>query len=128
MLRRLAEDPPLSAAALAGVPGVGVTLAERCGATILAALGDVDGAQPSLATDSDDPPLLTELIAWRRTAALALGAPDYVVLADDTLRAISVRRPADLAGLRAVPGLGPRALAKHGSSLLSLIQRKPPPC
>jgi hypothetical protein len=51
--------------------------------------------------------------------------PDYVVIPDRVLRAISdvqLRSPLDLARIR---GVGPRTLAKFGEDLLGLVVVRP---
>ena len=65
------------------------------------------------------------LVAWRRRVALAAGVPEYVVLRDSALRALATTDVADGAALAAIPGLGPRAFAKHGEELLRLIAAHP---
>jgi superfamily II DNA helicase RecQ len=49
-----------------------------------------------------------------------MGVPDYAVLPDAVLARIAQQRPQDRDGLRVIEGLGPRALAKWGDTLLSL--------
>ena len=114
----LARRPPESAGALADVPGVGPALASRYGGVILEALG-AGAANRTDSPDASAPRLALE--AWRRRAAQAAGVPDYVILGDTTLAALLAAAPADVRALAAVPGVGPRVLAKHGSELLELI-------
>jgi DNA helicase-2/ATP-dependent DNA helicase PcrA len=68
-----------------------------------------------------DEPLLTKLIEWRRERARADGVPAYVVADNKTLAAIAVRRPADAAGLLAVPGIGQRKVAGYGDEILAIV-------
>ena len=117
----LARDPPASPAALADVPGVGTVLAARWGGAILRALGA--GAPPP--SEDAAGPRHRALVAWRRRVALAAGVPEYVVLRDSALRALATTDVADGAALAAIPGLGPRAFAKHGEELLRLIAAHP---
>jgi len=115
VLRRLAESPPDNSDQLAAVPGVGSSLAERLGAIILGGLE----TEPT-AESSECPPLHQALRNWRRTVADGMGVPDYSVLPDAVLARIAQQRPQDRDALRVIEGLGPRALAKWGDTLLSL--------
>ncbi|MEO6058182.1 MAG: HRDC domain-containing protein, partial [Gemmatimonadales bacterium] len=54
------------------------------------------------------------------------GVPEYVVLRDAVLEALVTDGPRDGRALAAVPGLGPRAVAKHGAALLALIAATAP--
>jgi ATP-dependent DNA helicase RecQ len=101
------------------VPGVGPALASRLGAVILRALT----AEPESEASPADP-IYLRLEAWRTEVAGKMGVPDYVVLPDAVLRAVSARRPetrVDLAGIR---GVGPRALAKFADDLLRLVRHE----
>jgi superfamily II DNA helicase RecQ len=115
VLRNLAESPPGNSDQLAAVPGVGSSLAARLGGVILGALE----AEPS-DQSPDCLPLHQALRDWRRTVADGMGVPDYAVLPDAVLARIAQQRPQDRDGLRVIEGLGPRALAKWGDTLLSL--------
>ena len=119
-LLALARDPPRDAAALADVPGVGAALAERWGKTILDALESGQARAPACSS-----PRRVALEAWRRRAARQAGVPEYLVLRNATLDALVAADPRDAQGLARVPGLGPRALAKHGGALLELIAAIP---
>ena len=117
VLLALARRPPPDAAALADVPGVGSALTERWGGIILRALrvapaGPVSRPAGQRHRALDD---------WRRRVAAELGVPPYVVLRDATLDLLAASRVADAAALAAIPGLGPRVLAKFGADLLRLI-------
>ncbi|MEP7176571.1 MAG: RecQ family ATP-dependent DNA helicase, partial [Gemmatimonadales bacterium] len=114
VLLALARTPPADAAALADVPGVGVALVERWGRVILTALGPV--CAPSARPISSARRQALE--AWRRRTACLAGVPEYVVLRDAVLEALVTDGPRDGRALAAVPGLGPRAVAKHGAALL----------
>lgn len=63
----------------------------------------------------------TALRAWRLGRAKADGVPAYVVLADKHLDAIAERQPADLAALRACPGIGPAKLESYGEEILEVL-------
>jgi len=121
-LLALARNPPAGAAALADVPGVGAALAARWGRVILGALG-ADANPPPVAADGER---RRALEAWRRRVAHCAGVPEYLVLRNAALEGLAVAELSDGAGLAAIPGLGPRALAKHGEELLRLIAAHPP--
>ena len=121
VLLALARRPPADGAALADVPGVGSALAARWGGAILAALGGPLGAAPKQA----DNPCRQALQAWRSRVAREMGVPAYVVLRNAALEALVTMQPRDEASLAAIPGLGPRALAKHGAELLRIVAAHP---
>jgi len=70
--------------------------------------------------------LLTQLKAWRLQQSRDQGVPAYVVLHDSTLAEIARRRPANLAALAGVPGIGARKLERYGAGLLEVIGTMPP--
>jgi DNA helicase II / ATP-dependent DNA helicase PcrA len=70
----------------------------------------------------DESPLLGALRAWRSQRARADAVPSYVVAWDSTLLAIAEARPASLAGLRRVKGMGPAKLARYGDEILEVVQ------
>ena len=121
VLLRLAQSPPLSAAALADVPGVGPALTEKLGGAILGALG-ADRPVTVAATSS---PMVGALDHWRAQAAQVMGVPRYVVLTDAALRAIAEMRPGSREELARIKGVGPRTLAKFGTDLLALLNPVP---
>jgi ATP-dependent DNA helicase RecQ len=116
VLLRLAKKPPANPAALADVPGVGPTLAERLGGTILAALGPEPAAPETLPSD----PLLASLQHWRVGIAREMGVPHYAVIPDAVLRAIVEARPQSRLDLVRIKGVGPRTLTKFGDDLLRM--------
>ena len=122
VLRRLAEQPPESAAALADVSGVGPALAERFGGAILRALG-----VPTVARDHAGSltPIRASLERWRARVAAAMGVPDFRVLSDSALDALAAGSVHDRPSLARLPGIGPRTLAKFGDELLGLVRDSP---
>jgi len=72
-------------------------------------------------TGSPDAELFERLRALRRRLAEEQSVPPYVVFHDATLRAIAAQRPADLAALAEIPGVGDKKLARYGGLLLETI-------
>jgi DNA helicase II / ATP-dependent DNA helicase PcrA len=101
---------------LAGRPGAGRSGAG--GSTARGAGRDRRGADQG-AVDADDP-LFAVLRTWRRVTAKEQGVPAYVVFSDATLQAIAVRRPASVAELAGVPGVGAVKLDRYGAAVLEL--------
>ncbi len=80
-----------------------------------------DGHERREAAPRADPGLLAALRAWRADAAardrVSLGA----VVGDGVLARIATVRPATLARLGAVPGVGPVKLDRYGAALLQVV-------
>jgi ATP-dependent DNA helicase RecQ len=81
----------------------------RAGAS---AAADLDGAATGV---------FEALRAWRAAIAKELGVPAYVVFHDATLREIAVRRPATLAELGTVTGIGQTKLERYGVGVLAVL-------
>jgi superfamily II DNA helicase RecQ len=122
VLLRLARNPPLSAGALADVPGVGPTIAERFGATILGALG-VESWRGSHARRGAAGSDAAEraLDEWRAAVAREMGVPAYVVLGDRALAQLAAGAPGE--GPVTKSGAGPRFRAKFDAELRRLLER-----
>ncbi|MFN3752236.1 MAG: DNA helicase RecQ [Thiobacillus sp.] len=69
----------------------------------------------------DEDPLFLSLRAWRRETANEKGVPAYVILHDATLREIAARRPATLAELGEISGLGTKKLEAYGEAVLEVV-------
>jgi ATP-dependent DNA helicase RecQ len=82
--------------------------------------GNLADASPG-PTRGADRALLEALRAWRSETARKRGVPAYVVLHDSTLDGIAAVRPATLAGLRGIAGIGDKKLEHYGAELLALI-------
>jgi ATP-dependent DNA helicase RecQ len=122
VLARLAIAPPVDAATLAAVPGVGPELTARFGGRILAALGvEVTSDQPATPGSGRH----AALLAWRATRARAEGVEPWQVLLDGVLDRLAVAPPCDLSGLAVQAQLGPRALNAFGEELLALLREAP---
>ncbi|HLH59635.1 MAG TPA: RQC domain-containing protein, partial [Streptosporangiaceae bacterium] len=65
--------------------------------------------------------LFEELRAWRAGVAREQGLPAYVIFQDKTLRQIAAERPATLAQLSTISGVGEAKLAKYGDQVLDVI-------
>ena len=85
-------------------------------------------AEPSTAsrrgtTGADaDVETLDRLRRWRLETARAAGVPAYVVFHDSTLTAIAVARPATMAELLRVSGVGDAKLRKYGDEVLEVLR------
>ena len=75
------------------------------------------GADPA-----DDDPLMAALRAWRTSRAREDAVPAYVVFHDQTLAAIAEVKPATLAGLRRIKGIGPAKLDTYGDEILEVVR------
>jgi len=85
-----------------------------------------DGAAESVApatrrSQADEGPVMAALRAWRTTRAREDAVPAYVVAHDTTLAAIADLRPASLAALRRVRGMGPTKLDRYGEEILAAL-------
>ena len=68
-----------------------------------------------------DEGLFEALRTWRADRAKELGQPAYCVFTDATLAAIAERKPADVAALVTIPGIGQAKLDKFGADVLALV-------
>ena len=109
MLRRDVPMPkPKPARAARTAPGTGVG----------AGAGQ---ARPEAAELSpEDAAMFEKLRAWRGATAKEQGVPAYVVFHDATLRQIAAARPATLAELAEINGVGEAKLAKYGEAVLEV--------
>ena len=69
-----------------------------------------------------DPGLAENLREWRRSKAREQQVPAYIVLHDSTLEELCRRRPANVAGLRQVPGIGERKADVYGAEILQVLR------
>ena len=85
-------------------------------------------AEPSITsrrapTPADaDVETLDRLRRWRLETARAASVPAYVVFHDSTLTAIAVARPATMAELLQVSGVGDAKLRKYGDEVLEVLR------
>ncbi|MGN8246482.1 ATP-dependent helicase [Cellulomonas soli] len=68
------------------------------------------------------PGVVDGLTRWRRRTAEELGRTTTSVLSDAALTAVASRRPASLAELGEVPGIGARTLGSYGAELLDVVR------
>ena len=88
--------------------------AQKISIAIPADPAEAEGADP-------DPALFQRLREWRATVARTQGIAAFMVFHDKTLSELASRRPADLAQLGSVPGIGPSKLDKYGAALLQVL-------
>ena len=80
----------------------------------------VDELRPSGPVDST---VWDELRTWRLERAREAGVPPFVVFHDTVLRRIADARPASLAELSQISGVGPAKLERYGDELLAVVER-----
>ncbi|HXN03279.1 MAG TPA: RecQ family ATP-dependent DNA helicase [Candidatus Acidoferrum sp.] len=61
---------------------------------------------------------------WRLDTARCAKLPPYVIFHDKTLAEIARTRPASMADLGAVPGVGPTKLERYGAAVLAAIKER----
>ena len=74
------------------------------------------------APNSGDDPLFEALRSLRREAAAEAAVPPYVIFHDSTLREMATRRPATLAALGEITGVGAKKLEAYGEAFLRVIK------
>jgi ATP-dependent DNA helicase RecQ len=79
-------------------------------------------ARPAAADLGDaDRELFDALRAWRAEEAKAAGVPAYIVFGDATLRAVALAKPASVAALDGVSGIGEKKRASYGEALVAIV-------
>ncbi|MGX1702273.1 DNA helicase RecQ [Microbacterium sp. NPDC055357] len=68
-----------------------------------------------------DRDLFEALRAWRAGVSKELGVPAYIVFGDATLRALAERRPAALADLDGITGIGAKKREAYGEAVLAVV-------
>jgi len=85
----------------------------------------VEAAPPAAArkarAEEPDDPTYVALKKWRLERAKSDEIPAYVVFHNSTLAEIASRRPATIAELASVPGVGPAKLERYGRELLDAL-------
>jgi len=101
-------------------PARGPALCRVCGKTLMGAV-DRKLRRCAGCPSSIDEPLFDALRDWRRARAAEQQQPAFCVFTDATLTAIAETRPASVAELVTVPGVGAAKLAKYGDEVLAII-------
>ena len=70
---------------------------------------------------AEDEPVFQALRTWRAGQAREQGVPAYIVFGDATLRAVASARPATLADLDGISGIGAKKRDAYGEALLSVV-------
>jgi DNA helicase-2/ATP-dependent DNA helicase PcrA len=91
-----------------------------CGSSLVVAVERKLGRCEACPADRDEQ-LYEALRSWRAARAKELSQPAYCVFTDATLTAIAEQRPADVAALVAIPGIGQAKLDKFGDDVLGLV-------
>ncbi|ARU31996.1 DNA helicase RecQ [Sulfuriferula sp. AH1] len=68
-----------------------------------------------------DDQLFEKLRVWRQAAAREHNVPAYVIFHDSTLAQVAQRRPATLAELGEISGIGARKLEAYGAGMLAVV-------
>ena len=87
--------------------GAGATRARKSAASASVAPGDRD--------------LFEALRVWRAETARTQGVPAYIVFGDATLRALAEVRPASVAALEGITGIGEKKREAYGEGVLAVI-------
>ena len=96
--------------------------APRAGRRPAAAGADAGPARLEAAElSAADAAVFEQLRAWRGATAREQSLPAYTVFQNATLRAIATARPATLAELSEINGVGEAKLAKYGEAVLDLL-------
>jgi ATP-dependent DNA helicase RecQ len=78
-------------------------------------------AAASESVDTADRPVFEALREWRAAVAKEQGMPAYIVFGDATLRALAAHRPASLADLDGITGIGAKKREAYGDAVLRVI-------
>jgi ATP-dependent DNA helicase RecQ len=71
---------------------------------------------------SYDQDVFSRLRDWRKKTAAERSVPAYVIFHDSTLQALANEKPASMAALARIAGLGERKLATYGEQILAVIR------
>ncbi len=80
------------------------------------------GVSGQTALAAEDEPLFDALRTWRTSRAKADKVPPYIVMSDQTLRAICAKKPSSLVAMTRVPGIGPTKLDNYGEEILEVLR------
>ncbi len=79
------------------------------------------GATTAVELTGEATSVFETLRAWRAGAAKEQGVPAYVIFHDATLRQIATERPASLAALGTIGGVGETKLSRYGQQILDTL-------
>jgi ATP-dependent DNA helicase RecQ len=96
---------------------------EMSRAAVRRAFVKVGKESPPLVASPHDQELREYLREWRRTTARNQGMPAFVVLHDTTLDEICRVKPASIAQLRTITGIGERKAELFGKDILAALER-----
>lgn len=107
------------------MPDIGTVKPDLAQATanLESALQEFRSALPPRPLRGPETPVFAALRIWRTEQARAKGLPPYIIATDAALRAIDAARPADLAQLGAVRGVGANKAATYGAEILEVVAR-----
>ena len=91
------------------------------GAWLCDTLGRLAWVGDEAALPAEAEALFQRLRTWRAATAKQEGVPAYVVFHDATLRQIAVERPATLAAVGSISGIGENKLRKYGQQVLDAL-------
>lgn len=81
---------------------------------------------PTAELEPEQQRLYDTIRRWRYATAQRDGVPPYVVLTNRNLTALLRERPATLAALGRIRGIGRATIERHGQALLALLRGEPP--
>lgn len=119
LLRGVVPQAPVARTPRPARGGARVTC-RICSAVLSSAVDKKLGRCESCPSDRDDV-LYDALRSWRAERAKGLGQPAYCVFTDATLAAIAEQKPATVAALVKIPGIGQSKLDKFGADVLALV-------
>ncbi|MBF4562735.1 DNA helicase RecQ [Microbacterium sp. VKM Ac-2870] len=91
---------------------------------VLGRSGGAARVRKSAATEQvadDDRDLFEALRTWRAATAKEQGVPAYIVFGDATLRALAEQRPASVAALEGITGIGAKKREAYGEAVVAVI-------
>ncbi len=88
--------------------------------------GKFSAIAPEKPLTADQEVLLDRLREWRRKEAQERGAPAFTVFHDSVLRTLAIRKPAHLASLGEIKGIGDEKLNRFGAAILALCRGEQP--
>jgi ATP-dependent DNA helicase RecQ len=83
--------------------------------------GDAKSPPTEVDLDADARLIWKALRAWRTAEARNKELPPYVIFHDATLIEVARRRPASLAALAQIPGIGRSKLERYGSAVIAVV-------